>query len=202
MKIIGSVTSPFTRFVRVTCEELSLSYEFEITPPFSKLTKDQENLINTHNPLMRVPILVDGETEIMDSRIIVQHLIKKYGKKDGFGAGFPAQPPDENILTVILGTVDAGILRFVLGASNKEINADAGYMARSRERMRHGFEWLERQSSLGREFGIPETMLICGLEWFKKRDIYDWNVFLNIVKTYKSHCDRPSLVKTRIPEAI
>ena len=202
MKIIGSVTSPYTRLVRTVCDELGVAYELEVTPPFSKLTPEQEKRINSHNPLMRVPIFVDGDTEIMDSRIIVRYLLRRFVKDKGFGFGFPATPQDDNILTVILGVLDAGILRFVLKASHPEIADNAGYMSRSRARIKAGLEWLDGQTNLGQGFGVNEVALICGLEWFKKRNIFDWSGFASIVKTYDAYRDRPSLVKTRIPETV
>jgi glutathione S-transferase len=198
MKIIGSVTSPFTRAVRVACEELGIPHEFETTPPFAKLTPGQEAIIRTHNPLMKVPILIDGDMEILDSRVIIQHLLKH---PSGSGFAGPENIPQENILTVIYGILDAGILRFILKTSHAEIDADKGYMARSLGRVRDGLAWLEKQPDLGRTFGVAEALLLCALEWIHKRDICAWNDLPGLVRIHEKFRDRPSLVKTRIPDA-
>ncbi|HVY13337.1 MAG TPA: glutathione S-transferase [Alphaproteobacteria bacterium] len=198
LKIIGSVTSPFTRVVRVACEELALPYAFDITAPFGKMTPGQSAMLTKHNPLMKVPVLVDGSAIIPDSRSILRHLFKQHG--GGFGAGMEDTPEAESALTVIYGVMDAGILRFMLGKSHPEIRADAGYMARLVERLREGLGWLEKQPQLGQAFGVHEALLICGLEWFEKRGIYPWREFAGLVKLHAAHAERPSLVKTRIPE--
>ncbi len=202
MKIIGSLTSPFTRIVRTVCEELSIPYECEVTAFFKKLTKEQDDVIASHNPLMRVPILIDGETEILDSRMIVQYLLKHKNGATDFRIAFPANIQEDNILTVIYGVIDPGILRFVLAATHSEIKADEGYMARSLVRIGRGLAWLDKQPGFGQSFGVPEAMLVCGLEWFTKRNVYDWSGFPHLVKIHAAYKDRPSLVKTRIPENV
>jgi glutathione S-transferase len=202
MKIIGSLTSPFVRFVRVVCEELNIPYEMEVTLPFNKMKEGKnDELIRAHNPLMKVPALIDGENEIVDSRIIVGYLTKHSAANANFRSGFPADLREENILTVILGVTDAGVLRFMMKASHPEIQLETGYMARSLERIKSGFQWLDRQPRLGQSFGVTEAALMSTLEWMKKRAVYDWNEFPNIVKMHKTYCERPSLVKTRIPES-
>ncbi len=201
MKIIGSQTSPFTRVVRIACEEMHLPYEMDVTPPFAKLNDEQNRLINSHNPLMKVPILIDGGEEIVDSRIILRYLMRGSGEGSDFTAHSPETPDYENLLSVIYGVTEAGILRFILKVSNPEVKMDSGYMARSLERMGHGLAWLDARSDLGHQFGFAEAMLIGSLEWFTKRSIYDWHKFSRVVKTYETYKERESLVKTRIPES-
>jgi glutathione S-transferase len=201
MKIAGSLTSPFVRLVRVVCEELRVPYELEATPPFSKLDEKQEKFINTHNPLMKVPFLIDGDNVMLDSRIIVGYLLSRNAGNGDFRSDFPASPQEDNVLTVIMGIIDAGILRFVMKAAHPEIKADSGYMARSIARMEHGFSWLDRQMVPGHGFGVPEAALICGMDWLRKRKIYEWQAFSNIVKIRETYCGRQSLAKTGIPEA-
>ncbi len=202
MKIIGSLVSPFVRFTRVMCEELDLAYELVEVPSFAKMKPEHLAFVNAHNPLLKVPVLMDTEAEIVDSRVIANFLLTKQKTNTGFRTNFPASWKEENILTVILGVADAGILRFVLPAGNPEINPDSGYMERSLNRIKSGLEWLDKQPLLGRSFGVPEAALICVLDWFTKRKIYEWNGLPNIVKTYQSYWDRPSLTKTRIPESV
>jgi len=202
IKIIGSLTSPFTRIVRVVSEELRIPYEFEVTAPFGKLDESQVRLISSHNPLMKIPILIDGSTEVLDSRIIVHYLLRQNKQQSDFRADFPRSPLEDNVLTVIYGIMDAGVLRFMLRASHPEIDSDIGYMSRSYNRIGHGLGWLENEPVLGQSFGVTEAALICGLEWFRKRDVYRWSAFPRISKVYDMYCERQSLAKTRIPESV
>ncbi|MEZ5815088.1 MAG: glutathione S-transferase family protein [Alphaproteobacteria bacterium] len=198
MKIIGSQTSPFVRAVRTSCEELGLTYELVETSFYAKMQEKDHAVINENNPLMKVPILMDGEQKILDSRVIISYLQEKYETRPVFENSFENKFDAENVISVIYGIIDAGVLRFIMGLEG--LDMDRGYMRRSFDRMKAGLDHLDSRAHLGRSFGIPEMTLVCALEWFKKRDIIDWSGHTNIVKTYECWKDRPSLIKTRIPE--
>jgi glutathione S-transferase len=70
MKLIGSVTSPYVRKVRVVLAEKKLDYEFELENVWTA-----ETTIHLSNPLGKVPCLVmeDGSA-LYDSRVIVEYL--------------------------------------------------------------------------------------------------------------------------------
>jgi len=120
MKLIGSETSPFTRLVRVVGAELGVAFEFDLTPPFAKMTVDQDKMIGSYNPLHKVPVLVDGVTTVIDSRVIVTYLMKQASRQGDFRTGFPKDMTEENIMTVIWGVLDAGILRYVMKTAHPE----------------------------------------------------------------------------------
>ena len=82
------------------------------------------------------------------------------------------------------------------------IDMDLPYLARSLERMRCGLKYLDENTNLGAHFGLPELALICGLDWFKKRDIIDWSMYDNLVQIHARYTDRPSLAATRIPDNV
>lgn len=83
MKLIGSLTSPFVRKVRVVLAEKGLGCEFVLDVPWSADTQVPE-----FNPLGKVPVLVldDGST-LFDSRVIVEYL-------DAVSASLPLLPAD------------------------------------------------------------------------------------------------------------
>jgi glutathione S-transferase len=70
MKLIGSVTSPYVRKVRVVMAEKKLDYSFELENVWGSQTR-----IHLSNPLGKVPCLVmeDG-TAMYDSRVIAEYL--------------------------------------------------------------------------------------------------------------------------------
>lgn len=70
MKLIGSLTSPYVRKVRVVMAEKKLDYQLELENVWSPDTQ-----IQTYNPLGKVPCLVmeDGGA-LFDSRVIVDYL--------------------------------------------------------------------------------------------------------------------------------
>lgn len=69
MKLIGSLTSPYVRKVRIVMAEKKLDYQFELEDVWGN---DQ---ILKANPLGKVPCLVlPGGEAIFDSRVIVEYL--------------------------------------------------------------------------------------------------------------------------------
>ncbi|MGB6103540.1 MAG: glutathione S-transferase N-terminal domain-containing protein [Pusillimonas sp.] len=70
MKLIGSLTSPYVRKVRVVMAEKKLEYEFVVEDVWAESTA-----IQTHNPLGKVPcLLMDDNGSLFDSRVIVEYL--------------------------------------------------------------------------------------------------------------------------------
>lgn len=69
MKLIGSLTSPYVRKVRVVLAEKKLDYQFELEDVWSS------DRIIASNPLGKVPCLVmEGGEAVFDSRVIVEYV--------------------------------------------------------------------------------------------------------------------------------
>ena len=70
MKLIGSLTSPYVRKVRIVMAEKKLDYDFVLEDVWSADTS-----IAQSNPLGKVPCLVmEGGEALFDSRVIVEYL--------------------------------------------------------------------------------------------------------------------------------
>jgi glutathione S-transferase len=70
MKLIGSLTSPFVRKVRVVLSEKKLDYKFDVEDVWAP-----DSTILEANPLGKVPCLVmEGGEAIFDSRVIVEYV--------------------------------------------------------------------------------------------------------------------------------
>lgn len=70
MKLIGSLTSPYVRKVRIVLAEKKLDYRFELENPWSV-----DTTIRAYNPLGKVPCLVmDDNGAVFDSPVIVEYL--------------------------------------------------------------------------------------------------------------------------------
>ncbi len=70
MQLIGSLTSPFVRKVRIVAAEKFVEYELVVDVPW-----DESSHVPEYNPLGKVPvwILEDGKA-LFDSRVIVEYL--------------------------------------------------------------------------------------------------------------------------------
>jgi len=70
MKLIGSVTSPYVRKVRIVMAEKKLDYQFLLEDVWA-----ENSGISASNPLGKVPCLImEGGDAIFDSRVIVEYL--------------------------------------------------------------------------------------------------------------------------------
>lgn len=71
MKLIGSLSSPYVRKVRIVLAEKKLDYQLELENVWAA-----DSSILRSNPLGKVPCLVmdDGNLNLFDSRVIVEYL--------------------------------------------------------------------------------------------------------------------------------
>ncbi len=70
LKLIGSLTSPYVRKVRIVMAEKKLDFQFEQADPWAA-----DSTVPDANPLGKVPCLVmEGGEAVFDSRVIVEYL--------------------------------------------------------------------------------------------------------------------------------
>ena len=70
MKLIGSLTSPYVRKIRIVLAEKKIDYEFVLDNPWAGDTR-----VGRFNPLGKVPVLVlDDDSTLYDSRVIAEYL--------------------------------------------------------------------------------------------------------------------------------
>lgn len=70
MKLIGSLTSPYVRKVRIVMAEKKLDYQFVLEDVWAA-----DTTMADANPLVKVPCLVmEGGEAVFDSRVIVEYL--------------------------------------------------------------------------------------------------------------------------------
>ena len=70
MRLIGSLTSPYVRKVRIVLAEKKLDYKFELDDPWSA-----QPIVVESNPLGKVPCLVlEAGEALYDSRVIAEYV--------------------------------------------------------------------------------------------------------------------------------
>lgn len=70
MKLIGTVTSPYTRKVRVVLAEKHMDCAFVVDAP-----NTDNSTVTRYNPLGKIPVLVlDDDSTLFDSRVIAEYL--------------------------------------------------------------------------------------------------------------------------------
>lgn len=121
MKLIGSLSSPFARKVRVVLAEKRIAYEFVIDAPSDPATRVPE-----FNPLGKIPVLVteDGG-KLFDSPVIVEYLdsISPVGR-------LIPEPIRQRVQVrrweaLADGMMDAAVLLVQEGRRSKELQSEA-----------------------------------------------------------------------------
>ncbi len=70
MKLVGSLTSPYVRKVRIFLAENNIGYDFDVDIPWNVGSH-----VPDYNPLGKVPVLIlDDGAALFDSRVIVEYL--------------------------------------------------------------------------------------------------------------------------------
>lgn len=70
MKLIGSLTSPYVRKVRIVLAEKKIDYDLVLDSPWESTSR-----VGEKNPLGKVPVLLlDDDTTLFDSRVITEYL--------------------------------------------------------------------------------------------------------------------------------
>jgi glutathione S-transferase len=199
MKLIGSLTSPFVRKVRIVATEKRIDYDFEVDVPWLPETK-----VPQFNPLGKVPVWVldDGKT-LFDSRVIAEYL-------DSTSPVGHLIPKDARSRIAVKrwealadGCIDAAALVFV---------------ERKRPTGQQGQEWIDRQlgkvwaavNAMNNELGkhewcvgeflsLADIAVGCALGYldFRFKDEIDWRPkHANLAELYDRLMLRPAFKET------
>ncbi len=203
MKLIGSLTSPYVRKVRIVLSEKSIDHEFTNDPPFSPDTR-----VAQVNPLGKVPALIMDEGYILfDSRVIVEYLddMKDVGSCRLIPTTGPQRLRVKRWEALADGIIDACV---------------AIYLERKRPESQQSQEWIERQQKKidqglqavaaelgdkpwceGESITLADIALGCMLGWLDLRyQQLAWReTYPNLARHFDEMMKRPSFSETVPP---
>jgi glutathione S-transferase len=177
MRLIGSLSSPFVRKVRVVMSEKRIEYEFVVDVPSDPATR-----VSEFNPLGKVPVLVtDDGMNLFDSPVIVEYL-------DSISpvARLIPEPARQRIQVrrweaLSDGILDAAVLLVQEGRRPAELQSDA-VIARQRAKIDRALAFAaldlgEKTWCSGEAYSLADIALACALGFldFRFRDIA-WRV--------------------------
>jgi glutathione S-transferase len=169
MKLFGTTTSPYTRKVRIVLNAIGRPYELIDTR-----TEAGSAALAQIAPLRKIPVLVTDEPGLVvpDSSLIVNWLWATEG--DALrAAGWSFDPLDWNdraLQLVVEGSLDAAINHRYL---RQDGFADAGYIAKQRQRVESALTWLDGRVAFRRPVGVASLSLGCALDWIAFRNVLD-----------------------------
>jgi glutathione S-transferase len=176
-QIIGSLRSPFVRLNRIYMINRKIDCEFRMIN-FLEDKNDAEFLARI-NPVNKVPVLLNGEQPIFDSRVIFNYLNKKHD-------GPVLSVEDENRLTIILGCIDVGVNLFLLKTSGVEMKSDNWFLKRQNQRVDTSIgclvPWVKSLSESNEsDWNYVSMALFCYLDWADFRNLIDIQRFPEMV---------------------
>lgn len=187
--LYGSATSPFVRRIRLLLGDIS--YELKEINPYDEQGGSELNKIN---PINQIPVLVDGEKVVWDSRQIFNYLnsIHQFQKMT---------LDDENRLTVIDGMMNAGITLMQLKRSGLEADSNFMLNVRSRERMESTLNYLKPflLSDESKKWNFHTMSIISFLEWADFREILSLEKHPECISFLKCHDSHKLVQLTKIP---
>lgn len=200
MRLLGTLTSPYVRRIRVLGLELGLTLEFvDITTP------DGRAALTRLAPLHKYPVLEVGGVGVFDSHAITDLLLSQHGHGALRPPHAATQVVEGNMLHVADGALDAGIRVFYCRRDGVDIEA-LPFMRSERDRIERALAWLDGHvrgpwCTPDDGFGLAELALVTTLEWMRFRDIADLAPHHNLLALLAAHRERPSLLATRPPGA-
>jgi glutathione S-transferase len=199
MKLIGSVTSPYVRKVRVVLAEKKLDYVFELENVWSPETK-----IAASNPLGKVPCLVmeDGSS-MYDSRVIAEYLdtLTPVCKL------LPTNSRDRANVKVwealADGVGDAAVLAYLERTQRPAELQSQAWIERQMGKVRGGLQVMsdnlgEQAFCMGIHYTLADVAVGCVLGWLSLRfPAIDWRgEHPNLARLFDKLSERPSFKDT------
>ena len=199
MKLIGSVTSPYVRKVRVVLAEKKLDYVFELENVWSSDTK-----ISASNPLGKVPCLVMEEGSAMyDSRVIAEYLdtLTPVCKL------LPANSRDRANVKVwealADGVGDAAVLAYLERTQRPPELQSQAWIDRQQGKVRNGLRVMsenlgEQPFCMGIHYTLADVAVGCVLGWLSLRfPEIDWRTdYPNLARLFQKLSERASFKDT------
>ncbi len=201
MKLIGSVTSPYVRKVRIVMAEKKLDYQFVTEDVWSAQT-----LIHASNPLGKVPCLVmEGGEAVFDSRVIVEYLdtLSPVGKLIPSAGRERAEVKTWEALAD--GLLDAALLARMeaVWTGREESQRSQGWIDRQLDKIQHALRAMstglgDKAFCSGIHLSLSDISVGCAVSYLDFRfPQIDWRTpYPNLHKLHDKLAQRPSFIDT------
>lgn len=170
MKLIGSLTSPYVRKVRIVAIEKHIELDFVVDSPWNPDTK-----VLDFNPLGKVPVLVldDGAT-LFDSRVIVEYLDTVTPVSRLIPEGSRQRIAVKRWEALADGITDSAALIHLERAMREEEHRNPAWVARQNQSVMHGLagmadELAEKKWCTGDLMNLADIAVGCALGYLDFR---------------------------------
>lgn len=194
MKLYGTTTSPFVRRVRIVAEEVGAPYALV------DASKDEgQTALRAITPIWKVPVAELDGIVLLDSHVIVDYLLERWGNRKLRGVTTANRWREKNLQNVIDGALDSAINLFYLKRDGAP--EDLAYLVKQRGRVEAAMDWLEKQLDDGwftddRSIGLSEIALVTAIDWMTFRDAYPVERHPGLARFRHVHASVPAFVST------
>lgn len=204
MKLIGSLTSPYVRKVRIVFSEKKVDVDLQLENVWAADTK-----IAISNPLGKVPCLIleDGES-LYDSRVIAEYA-------DALSPVSKLIPPDSRERASVKtwealadGITDAGILARLERTWRPAEEQSSAWVDRQMGKIQNSLRQMseilgENAWCHGNQMTLADIATGCALGWLLLRfpDVKWKTQYPNLDRLYQKLLQRPSFIETEPPAA-
>lgn len=204
MKLIGALTSPYVRKVRIVMAEKRLDYQFELEDVWTRDT------IMKANPLGKVPCLVmEGGEAVFDSRVIVEYVdtLSPVGKL--IPDRGRARTEVRTWEALADGVMDAAILARLeqTWAGRSEAQRSAAWVSRQMDKVHASLAAMsqglgDKAFCSGTHFSLADIAVGCALGYLDFRFAHiDWRgQYPNLEKLDAKLAQRQSFIDTKPPQ--
>lgn len=187
MKLIGSITSPYVRRIRLLLG--NTDYQFVKLDIYGE---DRDEL-RRNNPALKIPMLVDGNQEVYDSRVIARYISEKQGLA-------PLTWDQENQLTLIDAANDSAVILLLASRSGIDISENLMFFNLQRERIMITMQTLAAMVDDGQfsQWNYPAICLHSMVDWVDFRDLVDFTGTESLL-SFRDHHRNDELVSATDP---
>lgn len=190
-QLIGSINSPYVRKLRLFMLKENIPFDFKVINIFEK---EGNEYLRKINPIGKVPVFLDGDQVIYDSRVIFNYLTKKHNLK-------PLTIEDENKTSVTDGIAETGVSLFLLKQSGMELTSPNGYIQRQRQRIDEILKHLEpwtKSLNPTQHWNFPVMGLYSFVNWTDKRKLLELSDYPEYQKFLEYYKDQPGVKETEM----
>ena len=193
IRLYGTPLSHFTRKIRILLLELELAVEFIDIGNVG----DNNIEIFQNNPLMRVPILEDGNHKIFESDNIARYIVDKYDPEDQFRVK-NCEPQVLNILSVISGVMEAEVKLILAERGGMNDIYQHHFFQKARDVVINGLNWLSQQEKLTERDCLCYQHIVCVCMWdhLDRYGLFDLSPYQSLQLLCNKWNQRPSFAET------
>lgn len=201
MKLIGSLTSPYVRKIRIVLAEKKIDYDLVLDSPWV-----EGNQVAAFNPLGKVPVLVlDDESTLYDSRVIAEYLDTVAPNNRLIPASGRERISVKRWEALADGVLDAAVAAF-LEVRRPDGERSPSWIERQRGKIAQGLlamshELGEQHWCHGNGLSLADIAVGCALGYvsFRLADIHWATQHPNLAQLYEKLMQRSAFAETIPP---